>query len=1015
MVAGAVVALVAAVAVGGWMWLRPRGNEGAAVSAAPAAAQAKPLTEAQQLVAKARRILDEGDELNRETYVLAEELLRKAEAIDVTEGSAWGLHVRLSTYLHVMGLDRSPARLEAMQSHADRALKLAPDSVEAQIASAQAQMVIRQDLGGAQARLQALAARYPRDARILRELAWLFRYDDKLDEALAVLARAREIAPTDKPLVCDVVNCLILSGRFAEADGLVTQAMTAQPVARMLAFDVWLKLYWNGDLAGVPASLQRWPAWFLREDRGAGLAAMAWQWRGDAEQALTALGRLPRDYVRDYWFTGPRAVLSAWAHERAGHAEAARADWQIVVQHADRELAAAPDDPAALHWKAWALARLGDTATAERMLRLLEERRVARGSIEGLPQLVGGFTGLALMVGQKDRALDLLTRMCAAPVKETRGINRAALRNNPHFEPLRSDPRFQALVAAAPAPELPPVSAAPAAAHGKAVAVSDEKTLLVLPLENQSPDPSNTFFTDGLHAEVIETLARVSDLKVVSRDSALTLKGSAASLQEKAQRFGAGHVLSGSVRRAEGQVRVLLTLRRANDEEVVWQMPRPTRSVNDALTLQSEIAEEVARALQARYDAGRHAGARFLSTNPTAYDLYLKAFSFYNGNASNPPRMRECLTMLEEALRLDAQFMPAARLAGRIATRLFIVLDEPRDKAAAAAQAKKWSELASQLMPGGAGDAALAFYLNSVEGDEQRALRAAENAIRALPRDVEGYHFAALALRSLGRLEEAAERWAQAEALDVGGVPSFANHIATLAALRRREAAEIVMAEFERVKPLTHNWASNEAGLRAGRFSLDGTLPTTDGDFFSELERARWLWRQRKFEELRVLSEAQLAKGTKGATRFDWLRHKADALVRSNRPDEARAAAREALALAEELQRGPRFGRAMDNGRLAIALAHLGRSDEALAKARAQVAEVPAASVGRKWTRQIEEAEILAFVGRKAECVALLRELLRVPSGLTVPMLKVDPAWDNVREEPAFQALLADPKNSAPL
>ena len=409
-----------------------------------------PLTEAQQLVAKARTILDEGDEVNRETYALAEELLKKAEALDITEASAWALHVRLSSYMRIMGLDRSPARLEAMQSHADRTMKLAPNSPEAQIASAQAQMVLRQDLGTTHRQLQALAERFPREARILRELAWLYRYDAKMDEALVVLGRARELAPEDRHILCDLVNCLILAGRFAEADTVVARAMNAQPVARMLAFDVWLRLYWNGDLAGVAASLQEWPAWFLREDRGAGLAAMAWLWRREPEKALDALEKLPRDYVRDYWFTGPRAVMSAWAHEAAGRAEAARADWRIVVQTADRELASAPVDAAALHWKAWALARLGDSTTAERHLRVLEERRTV---IEGLPQLAGGLTGLALALGQTDHGLDLLARACIAPVKETRGINRANLRNNPIFEPLRKLPRFQALLEAAPAPE----------------------------------------------------------------------------------------------------------------------------------------------------------------------------------------------------------------------------------------------------------------------------------------------------------------------------------------------------------------------------------------------------------------------------------------------------------------------------------------------------------------------------------------------------------------------------------
>ena len=119
--------------------------------------------------------------------------------------------------------------------------------------------------------------------------------------------------------------------------------------------------------------------------------------------------------------------------------------------------------------------------------------------------------------------------------------------------------------------------------------------------------------------------------------------------------------------------------------------------------------------------------------------------------------------------------------------------------------------------------------------------------------------------------------------------------------------------------------------------------------------------------------------------------------------------------MAQALQTGPRVGLPANDSRLAIAYARLGQVDEAIAKARAQVEAMPAVSLGRRWTREIELAEVYAFLRRKSDCIELLAKLLRVPSGLTVPMLKVDATWDNVREDAAFKALLADPKNSAPL
>jgi hypothetical protein len=110
------------------------------------------------------------------------------------------------------------------------------------------------------------------------------------------------------------------------------------------------------------------------------------------------------------------------------------------------------------------------------------------------------------------------------------------------------------------------------------------------------------------------------------------------------------------------------------------------------------------------------------------------------------------------------------------------------------------------------------------------------------------------------------------------------------------------------------------------------------------------------------------------------------------------------------------FGPSEKAGWMARALVANARMDEAIAAARRYVdAASPASQTDSRWNREIVLAEIFATANRPRECVELLAKLLRVPSGLTVPMLKVDPAWDNVREDAGFKVLLADPKNSAPL
>ena len=1006
------IAIIAAVAaIVSFVLLRQKPDTVAGTRPSTAESSA-PLTEARQLVTKARRILDEGDEVNRETYALAEELLKKAEALDVTEASAWALHVRLSSYLRVMGLDRSPARLEAMQSHADRAMKLAPNSPDSRIAMAQAQMVIRQDLGEAQQQLRALAERFPRDARILRELAWLYRYDAKLDDALAALARARELAPADRNIVCDVVNCLILSGRFAEADATVAGAMKAQPVARILAFDVWLRLYWSGDVHGTAASLQKWPAWFLREDRGAGLAAMAWLWRREPEKALQALQKLPRDYVRDYWFTGPRAVLTAWAQEQAGHAEAARADWNIVVKTADRELVAAPDDAAALHWKAWASARLGDPATAERLLRVLEERNV---TIEGLPQLVGGLTGLALTLGWTEQALDLLGRICAAPVKETRGINRSTLRNNPHFEPLRNLPRFQALIAAAPGPEEKkenqPATATPAAPVPNDKSTPADKSLVVLPLENLSLDPENAFFTEGMHAQIIATLQEIPDLKIIGRDTSLSLKRGSASLAELAGRVGVANVVTGSVRRAGNKVSVLLELRRARDEALLWSLPKGDHELKDVLGLQSEIADQVARVLLAREAKGVLGTARYMTKNPQAYDLFLKEqAAFFDGFRPNQfGKFTEAIRIGKEAFALDPSFMSAAQFISVANALLSRREDDPARRAAYAAESKQWAEVSSRLAPGGVGDLAMVSHLFYVERDFHRAVAIAEKGVRALPNDSGMFNFLALAQKALGQTAEAVENFRKALVADPLTIVLNYNLLSSLADLRRTEAALAVIAKLEGMSTRS----DHRSTIAKYRFQSLGEIPTD----LTGLNQADWLWRARQFGRLADYAEGQLQQPSGNASeRLYLLWRLSDARARLGDSARATEAARTALALAEKIHRDQATVIESTDLLVAGSLARLGRFDEAVAAAQRAVDAAPEGSdLHARWRREVELAEVCARAGRKQQSLDLIAKLLRVPSGLTVPMLKFDPAWDNVREDAAFQALLADPKNSAPL
>ncbi len=545
---------------------------------------------------------------------------------------------------------------------------------------------------------------------------------------------------------------------------------------------------------------------------------------------------------------------------------------------------------------------------------------------------------------------------------------------------------------------------------GIAPTAANDKSLVVLPFENLSPDPENALFTEGMHTEIISNLQLLSDLKVVSRGRALAFKGSTAPTAEIARQLGVAHVITGSVRREKNVVRITLELRRASDDALLWSLPRRDYELKDALALQSDIAEQVARVLQARAQQGGAAAvARFMTKNPRAYDLFVKMRKLVDeGN----DKWAEAAMQCEAILELDPDFVMAANHLSSI--RAMIAANPgtaPAERLRQASEAKRWAEVAARIIPGGAGNSGLAFYYSMVERDGLRALAFAEPLARAMPHAANSNLQVAIALLNLGRRAEAAAEYQRAVELDPTSAIYERNFCSTLAILRRVEESRQAS-----IRAVTKGITGFSGVITTARFVTTGELPTsTEG--LSDRSLVLWLWRGRRFAEAQAAIDAALRnEQSNDVQRWWFLCARADICARLGQPAESTAAAREALATAERLQSVEEVGPTEKPGWLAAALVRAGRTDEAIAAAKRAVAAAPAEShVALRWEREIALAKIFAYAKRPHECIELLAKLLRVPSGLTVPMLKVEPDWDNVREDAAFKALLADPKNSAPL
>src|SRR6266487_3253954 len=160
--------------------------------------------------------------------------------------------------------------------------------------------------------------------------------------------------------------------------------------------------------------------------------------------------------------------------------------------------------------------------------------------------------------------------------------------------------------------------------------------IAVLPFENLSADPENAFFTDGVQDEILNDLAKIADLKVISRTSVIQYKtGAKRNLRQTANELDVAHVVEGSVQRAANRVRVSAQLIDARNDTHVW-VEKYDRDLADVFVIQSEIAQKIADQLQAKLSPTEKSAISYRPTSDmVAYDLYLRAKELlYDVNSS---------------------------------------------------------------------------------------------------------------------------------------------------------------------------------------------------------------------------------------------------------------------------------------------------------------------------------------------------------------------------------------------
>jgi TolB-like protein/Flp pilus assembly protein TadD len=552
-----------------------------------------------------------------------------------------------------------------------------------------------------------------------------------------------------------------------------------------------------------------------------------------------------------------------------------------------------------------------------------------------------------------------------------------------------------------------------------------EKSIAVLPFENLSDDQQNTYFADGIQDDILSSLAKVADLKVISRTSVRQYRTGTRNLREIGQALGVAHILEGTVRRAGNRVRVNAQLINARTDAHIWS-DSFDREMTDLFTLQSELAEQIATALRANISPQEKASLQIHpTTHLDAYDLYLRARDLFRWTGAGDPRENgeKALGLLDQAIARDPEFALAYSLASRFHGELYwFGFDKTPgrlDKAKAAV------DQALRLRPE-LGDAHLALAYHYYYGyrDYERARAELAIAARATPNDAEIWDGLAAVDRRQGRWDDAVANFERARQLDPHNAAVIWNLAETYLSRCRYDDASRTFAEGLSIKPDAHLFAlaqaaielkgkGNASALRAAvrkipsEFDPGGAVTTValrlslmERDY-DEAERLLRISARDEYNDQGIGGTAASIDG------FGFPKSWYEGLIARGRgkTDSAQQAFASARKAAEGcVRQSPADAKA--NIMLGLIDAMLGRKEEALREGRRAVELLPISNDAFDGPAIATNlAVIYAQVGERDSAIVQLAPLLKLPNGPTPALLRVEPEWDPLRGDPRFEKL----------
>jgi TolB-like protein/Tfp pilus assembly protein PilF len=556
--------------------------------------------------------------------------------------------------------------------------------------------------------------------------------------------------------------------------------------------------------------------------------------------------------------------------------------------------------------------------------------------------------------------------------------------------------------------------------------IINAKSIAVLPFENRSEDKANAYFADGIQDEILTRLSKIADLKVISRTSTQHYKSAPENLSEIGKQLGVAHILEGSVQKSGDSVRVNVQLIKAANDSHLWA-DTFDRKLTDIFSVESEVAKAIADQLRAKLTGQEE---QVITAKPTdnvqAYDAYLRGVD-YTLKPSNTASSLGAQKYLREAVKLDPKFALAWALLSITESRGYLTTSL-QPTAALREEARQAAETALTLQPN-LGEAIMAkgYYHYACLKDYDSAVRYFEQARQFLPNSSQIPESLAYVTRRRGEWDRSEAYFNEAERLDPRNAELLSQHAFSYIALRRFPEA---LRKLDQVLDITPDDVDTLA-LKASIAQAQGDLPRA-GALLASLRPGADLTQalevqvyqailERRPEPMITRLEEVLAKPDptlgfyNGELRFylGWAQDVAG----------DHAAAQESWRQARSelepfLKEQPKnFFLIVD-----LALTNMGLGDKAVALALSEqaMAANPIEKDALLGSTPIETlARVAAQVGEPDRAIAALQKLLSIPSSsalvagnltLTAALLRLDPMFDPLRNDPRFQKLCEERK-----